>query len=125
MAITIRGTTPATVGTGSNPVSLTLTGTRQPQAGDRLIIIHGSDYYTVANMGTPTVGGASPTAITNGTADYGSNDAHAIAYYFDVASTGDLTISATESPSGDATKTLCVYVLTGHNAAVAPVAANS
>jgi hypothetical protein len=115
MAIAIRGTTPATTETVSNPVSLTLTGARQPNAGDVLLIIHFNDFYDLANMPTPTVGGSSTgvTAITNGSFDRGSSQAHAKSYTFVVGSTGDLTVSVTETGSADEEKALAVYVLSG------------
>jgi hypothetical protein len=115
MAIAIRGTTPATTITTSNPVSVTLDGTRQPNAGDVLVIIHFNDFYDLSNMPTPTVGGSSTgvTAITNGTADQGASAAHAKSYTFVVGSTGDLTVSVTETGSADEEKGLAVYVLSG------------
>lgn len=115
MAIAIRGTTPLVVATGSNPISGTLTGTRQPQAGDLLVIFHGNDYYALSNMPTPTVGGSTSgvNAVSGGTADGGSFFAHAKAYTYAVGSTGDLTVSVTETGSGDEEKVLVVYVLSG------------
>lgn len=115
MAVTLRGGTPAVAATTANPVSLTLTGTRQPQPGDVLLIIHGNDFYGLANMPTPTVGGstAGVTAITNGTADAGANGAHVKAYYRVVSATGDLTVSVTETGSADEDKVLVAYVLSG------------
>jgi hypothetical protein len=115
MAVAIRGTTPASTITVSNPVSLTLTGSQQPQSGDVLLIVHANDFYALSNMPTPTVGGSSTgvTAVTNGSADGGSNGAHAIAYTFNVGSTGDLTVAVTETGSADEEKALVVYVLSG------------
>ncbi|HEX6970006.1 MAG TPA: hypothetical protein VF174_14525 [Micromonosporaceae bacterium] len=115
MAVTVRGGTPAiTVGTG-NPISATVDGDRQPQAGDLLLIFHGNDFYGLANMPTPTVGGTTTgvTAVT--TADAGSNSAHVKAYTYQVSSTEDLTVSVTETGSGDEDKVLVVYVLSGAN----------
>lgn len=114
MAIAIRGTTPLVVATsGSATISGTLTGTQQPQAGDVLIIIHGNDFYAATAMPTPTVGGSTSgvTAVTS--ADGGSNFAHAKAYRYTVPSTGDLTISVTETGAGDEEKCLIAYVLSG------------
>lgn len=115
MAIAIRGTTPATIETTSNPVSTTLTGARQPNANDVLVIIHFNDFYDLANMATPTVGGSTSgvTAITNGTYDRGSSQTHGKSYTYVVGSTGDLTVSATETGSADEEKALAVYVLSG------------
>lgn len=115
MAIAIRGTTPLVVASTANPISGTLTGTRQPQAGDVLLIIHGNDYYTLADMPTPTVGGSTSgvNAVSNGSADGGSFFAHAKSYTYAVGSTGDLTVSVTETGVGDEEKVLVVYVLSG------------
>lgn len=117
MAIAIRGGSPATSSTTTATVSVTLTGTRQPQSGDVLCIIHCNDFYTLGAMTTPTVGGSTSgvTAIT-GTglpADGGTDFAHAKPYYYVVGSTGDLTVSETETGAGDEEKGLAVFVLSG------------
>lgn len=119
MAIAIRGTTPLVVATAANPISGTLTGARQPQSGDLLVIIHGNDYYALSNMPTPTVGGstAGVSAVSGGGADGGSLFAHAVAYTYAVGSTGDLTVSVTETGAGDEEKVLVVYVLSGADTA--------
>lgn len=119
MAIGIRGGSPLVVSTTSNPVSGTLTGTRQPQNGDLLVIIHFNDFYALSNMATPTVGGSSSgvTAVTNGTADVGTDDAHAKTYTYAVTATGDLTVAATETGSADEEKGLAIYVLSGADTA--------
>lgn len=116
MAIAIRGTTPVTGGvTGTATVSATCTGTQQPQAGDVLLIIHGNNFYTLSAMPTPTVGGSTTgvTPVTNGTTDGGSSWAHVKSYTYVVGSTGDLTVSVTESAPGDEEKDLVIYVLSG------------
>src|SRR5512144_1541976 len=116
MAIAIRGTTPGVTMTTSNPVSLTLTGTRQPNAGDLLVIIYANDYFALSNMATtPTVGGSTTgvNAITNGTLDGGTNLGHIKCYTYAVGSTADLTVSATETGFADEEKLLVVYVLSG------------
>jgi hypothetical protein len=115
MAIAIRGTTPATQSGTGDPTSLTLTGTRQPQTDDVLIIIHGNDFYALSNMPTPTVGGSTTgvTAITNGDADGGVNSAHARSHYYVAGSTGDLTVAVDETGTADEEKCLVVYVLSG------------
>jgi hypothetical protein len=113
MAIAIRGTTPATTITVSNPVSVSLTGARQPNSGDVLVIIHCNDFYALSNMPTPSVGGSTSgvTAIVD--ADSGASEAHARSYYKVVSATGDLTVSVTETSAGDEEKALIVYVLSG------------
>lgn len=116
MAIAIRGTTPVTSAvSGPNPITNTLTGTQQPQSGDVLIIIHGNDYYDITNLVTPTVGGSTSgvTAITGATVDAGSLTSHAKCWYYIVGSTGDLTVSETETGAGDEEKLLVTYVLSG------------
>lgn len=117
MAIAIRGSTPAIFTSVVPAVSGTLNGTRQPQAGDQLVIIHCNDFYTLASMPTPTVGGSTTgvTAITGGSADAGSNLAHIKSYIYSVTSSGDLAVAVTESGSGDEEKALIVYVLSGAN----------
>lgn len=107
------------VSTASATVSTTLTGTRQPNAGDLLVILHFNDYYTLAAMPTPTVGGSTSgvNAITNGAVDGGSNEGHVKAYTYVVGSTGDLTVSVTETGTADEEKGLAVYVLSGANTA--------
>lgn len=119
MAIAIRGTTPLVVATASNPISGTLTGARQPQTGDLLVIFHGNDYYALSNMPTPTVGGSTSgvNAISGGAADSGSLFAHIKSYTYVVGSTGDLAVSVTETGSGDEEKVLVVYVLSGADTA--------
>lgn len=116
MSIAIRGSTPAefTI-SGTATVSGTLTSTRSPVAGDLLVIIHCNDFYTLANMPTPSVGGSTTgvTAITNGTVDAGSNNGHIKAYTYAVPTTGDLTVSVTETGTADEEKALIVYVLSG------------
>jgi hypothetical protein len=112
--IAIRGGTSASnEASGAALPSVTLTGARQPQAGDRLIIFHQNNFYLLSNMSTPTVGGSSTgvTAITNGTADAGTNGAHIKSYTYNVGSTGDLTVAAVETGAADEEKVLAVYVL--------------
>jgi hypothetical protein len=101
--------------TTANPVTATLTGSRQPQAGDLLILIHGNDFFSLSNMATPTVGGSTDgvTPITNAIADAGSNSAHIKAYTYVVGLTGDLTIAATETGPDGEEKMLVLYVLSG------------
>lgn len=115
MAVSFRGGGPKIfVGTG-NPISGTLTGAWQPQAGDLLYIEYGNDYYGIGAMPTPSVGGSTTgvTAVTNGSSDAGTPDAHVKTFLYDVVSTGDLAVSATESAPGDEDKILTVWVLTG------------
>jgi hypothetical protein len=127
VAIAIRGGTPLVVATASNPISGTLTATRQPQSGDVLLIIHGNDYYALSNMPTPTVGGstAGVNAISGGSADGGSLFAHAKSYTYVVGSTGDLTVSVTETGVADEEKVLVVYVLPGADTATPTDGASS
>jgi hypothetical protein len=115
VAIAIRGTTPATAVTDANPISVALTGARQPQSGDLLVIIHGNDFYAATAMPTPTVGGSTSgvAAISGGSADAGTNHGHIKSYTYPVGSAGDLTVSVTETGSGDEDKCLEVYVLAG------------
>lgn len=119
MPVAIRGTTPLTVITTSNPITGTLTGARQPQNGDLIVVIHGNDFYAATAMPTPTVGGSTSgvAAISGGSADAGTNHAHIKSYTYAVGSTGDLTVSVTETGAGDEDKSLVVYVLSGADTA--------
>lgn len=114
MAIAIRGTTPTTtIQSGTNPISVTLTGTKQPQAGDVLLIIVGNNFYALSNITTPTVGGSTTGVVASVTADAGTNSAHMKSYTYVVGSTGDLTVQETETGTTDEEKSLIVYVLSG------------
>jgi hypothetical protein len=113
MAVAIRGTTPAIQSGAADPTSLTLTGARQPQAGDVLVIIHCNDLYALSNMPTPTVGGSSTGVLTIVNADGGTDGAHIKSWYYVVGSTGDLTVAVDETGTADEEKALIVYVLSG------------
>ena len=113
MAVAIRGTTPATTAVTSDPMSVSLTGSRQPQTDDVLIIIHCNDFYALSNMPTPTVGGSSSGVTTIVNADAGTDSAHIKSWYYVVGSTGDLTVAVDETGAGDEEKGLAVYVLDG------------
>jgi hypothetical protein len=115
VAITIRGGAPLVVATGGNPVSGTLTGSQSPQVDDVLVIAYGNDFYLLSNMPTPSVGGSTSgvNAITNGTADSGSNAVHVKSFTKVITSSGDVTISATETGTADEEKVLAVWVLPG------------
>jgi hypothetical protein len=79
------------------------------------VIIHGNDFYAATAMPTPTVGGSTSgvAAISGGSADAGTNHGHVKSYTYPVGSAGDLTVSVTETGSGDEDKCLEVYVLAG------------
>ena len=97
-------------------MSVTLTGTRQPQTDDVLLIFHGNDYYPLSDMVTPTVGGSTSgvTAVTNGIGSHGDYSAHVKAYTKVITATGDVTVSALENvANGNEEKCLVVYVLSG------------
>lgn len=115
MVVAIRGTTPATTSGTGDPISVSLTGARQPNTGDVLLIVHANNFYDLSNMATPTVGGSSTgvTAITNGTADGGTGAAHAKSYTYVVGSTGDLAVAVDETGTADEDKLLVAYVLSG------------
>lgn len=119
MAIAIRGTTPAATATASDPISVSLTGARQPQTGDLLVIINCNNFYTLSVLPTPTVGGSTTgvTSISGATADGGTNGAHIKAWYFVVTSTGDVTVACDHGGAGDEEKGLAVYVLSGTDTA--------
>ena len=115
MAIAIRGTTPGLTAGVGDPTSVTLTGARQPQTGDVLLIIHCNDYYTLSAIPTATVAGSTSgvVAVTNGSADGGSSQGHAKSWTYVVGSTGDLTVAVDETGTADEEKCLLVYVLSG------------
>jgi hypothetical protein len=117
MAIAIRGSTPGTSGlVVTSTTSVTVSGARQPQSGDVLIIVHCNDFYALTNIPTLcTVGGSTTgvTAITNGAGDAGTNQAHMRSWYYVAGSTGDLTVAVAETGTGDEEKHLAVWVLSG------------
>ena len=117
MAIAIRGSTPAIAHGAADPQSVTLTGTRQPQTDDLLVIIHANDFYALSNMPTPTVGGSTTGVTTIVDSDSGTNDAHAKCWRYVVPSTGDLTVAVDETGAADEDKALIVYVLSGADTA--------
>lgn len=109
----VRGGGP-TIGTNTGStatVSATLTGTKQPVAGDTLLILHCNDFYDTTTMPTPTVGGSTAGVTPVRTVDGGTNNAHIKAYTYQVASTGDLVVSVTETGSHDEEKILVVHTL--------------
>lgn len=114
MAIGIRTVT-STI-TTSNPITVTTpSGGTAAQVGDFLLIIHGNDFYTLANMPTPVVSTGSPTVnpITNATVDAGTNQAHIKCWWAVVNSAGAQTVTVTETGAADEDKGLTVFVLTG------------
>lgn len=115
MTIAIRGDSPAVVASTNNPISVTLNGSRQPQAGDLLLIIHCNNFFDFSAMQTPTVGGSSSgvQVIADAARDNGSNQGHIKSYFYVVGSSGDLTVSVTETGSADEDKMLAVAVLSG------------
>lgn len=125
MAIAVRSVTVGTNDGSSATVSATTPSTTQ--VGDLLVIAHSNDFYTLAAMPSPTCTG-SPTlaAITNGTADGGSNEGH-IKTYTTVANTsGANTVTVTETGTHDEEKAMVVYVLTGADTTTpVDIAANS
>jgi hypothetical protein len=60
-------------------------------AGDTLVIIYGSDYYTVADMGTPTSSAGTPTLVE--TSDAGDLYAHIKVYTVALATSGAKTVT--------------------------------
>lgn len=112
MAIAVRS---VTVGTddGTN-ATVSATTPSSTQVGDLLVISHSNDFYALTNMPTPTcTGSPTLTAITNGTADGGTNEGH-IKTYTAVANTaGANTVTVTETGTHDEEKAMVVYVLTG------------
>lgn len=122
MAATERGGGPAVAAaSGTGPPSVTLNGTRQPQTGDWLVIKHGNDYYTLANMTAPLVGGSTTGVVeitgTGLPADGGTNFAHLRAWKKKITSGGvDLTVTAVESGLADEEIVLAVHVLVGADA---------
>jgi hypothetical protein len=121
MTVVERGGGPkAQAGTG--PVSVLLDGAWQPQADDWLVIVHGNDFYALAAMGAPLVGGSSSgVQEITGTglpADGGVNLAHVRAWKKKIITGGvDLTVAAVDGPPGDEDKFIAVHVLSGADAA--------
>lgn len=108
----MRGGGPLTTVSGTGTLTINCTGAWQPQTGDTILIIHGNDFYQLSNMPTPTCNGSTTgvNAITP-VADGGNSFAHCKGYWFQPGSTGDVTVSVTETGSGDEEKCLIVYVL--------------
>lgn len=119
MAVGIRGGSPLVTGSTGDPTSQTLTGTRQPNNGDVLLIIACNDFYVVSNITTPTVGGSTTgvTAVPGASGDGGTDAGHAVAWYYVVTATGDLVVAEDEGGAGDEEKGLISYVLTGADTA--------
>jgi hypothetical protein len=121
MTVVERGGGPK-VQAGTGPVSVLLDGAWQPQASDWLVIVHGNDYYTLAAMGAPLVGGSSSGVqeITGPglPADGGTSLAHVRAWKKKIITGGvDLLVAAVESGLADEDKMIAVHVLSGADAA--------
>jgi hypothetical protein len=117
MGVTERGGGPA-VASGTGAVSVTLTGGQQPQTDDWLVIRHGNDFYTLANMTAPTVGGSTSGVVeVTGTglpADGGTNFAHVRVWKKKITSGGsDLVVALVETGSADEDKMIAVSVCVG------------
>ena len=105
-SVTINKATSATVAvTTSESPSAT-------SSGDLVVVIHFNDFYNLSNMPTPTATGSPTlTAVTNGTADAGANQAHVKSYTYTANTGGAQTISVTETGTADEEKALVAYVL--------------
>ncbi|MBO3751536.1 hypothetical protein J5X84_36150 [Streptosporangiaceae bacterium NEAU-GS5] len=68
-----------------------LTTSSGTAAGDTLLIIYGSDYYTAADMGTVTSSAGTPSPVC--TADAGDLYAHIKVFTVDVATSGAKTVT--------------------------------
>lgn len=116
MAIAIKSVTVGTNNGSSATVSVTTS--ESPSAtssGDLVVIFHCNNFYLFSNMpNTPSATG-SPTmnAITNGTADAGSNGAHIKSYWYVANTGGAQTVSVAETGAHDEEKLLVAYVLSG------------
>lgn len=113
MTIAIKS---VTVSPGTT-ATISVTTSESPSAtaiGDLVVVIHGNDFYALSNMPTPTATG-SPTvsAVTNGSADAGANQAHVKAYTYVANTAGAQIISVTETGTADEEKVLVAYVLSG------------
>lgn len=112
MAITIRSVTVGTDTGATASVAATTPGTTQ--VGDLLVIAHSNDFYALTNMPTPTcTGSPTLTAITNGTADGGTNEGHIKTYTAVANTSGANTVTVTETGTHDEEKAMVVYVLAG------------
>jgi len=115
MAVAIRSVTVGTNNGSSATVSATTSESPSAtQVGNLVVVVYCNDYYTLAAMGTPTATG-SPilSAITNGTADAGTNHAHIKSYTYVANTAGAQVISATETGSADEEKAIVAWVLSG------------
>lgn len=118
MAVGIKS---VTVGTVSLTATATVTTSESPSTtavGDLVVVVHCNDFYLLSNMPTPTATGSPTlTAVTNGSADAGSNNAHIKTYTYTANTAGAQTVSVTETGAGDEEKVLVVYVLSGADTA--------
>lgn len=113
MAITIKSVTVGTDTGASATVSVTTSETPSATSvGDLVVVVYGNDYYTTAEMGTPTATG-SPTLTAAVTADAGNLSAHLKSYTYVANTAGAQTISATETGLHDEEKQITAIVLGG------------
>lgn len=113
MAIAIRSITTNTNSGSSTTIAVTTSESPSAtQVGDLVIVVHANDYFTLADMPTPTATG-SPTLTSIVNADAGSLTAHIKTWYYYANTAGAQTVSVTESGLADEEKSLAVYVLSG------------
>ena len=90
------------------------------QVGDLVLVIHSNDFYTLANMPTPTATG-SPTLTNIVDADGGTNQGHIRCWWYRANTGGAQTVSVTETGAHDEEKFMAVYVLAGADTSATPI----
>lgn len=121
MAVSISSITTNTNDGSSATISVTTSESPAvTNVGDLVIVIHGNDYYTLADMPTPTATGSPVfTSIVN--ADAGSLTAHIKSWYYIANTGGAQTVSVAETGVHDEEKSLAVYVLSGADTSGSPI----
>lgn len=107
MAIAVREEQDA----GSSTVGISFTTGAGTLATDKLLLIQCNDYYTAANLLTPT-GTAGSAWTLQATVDNGTNATHTKIWTSDVAGTGAQTV-VTNSSTTDEERYAALFVLTG------------
>jgi len=121
VAIAISSITTATNDGTSATISVTTSESpTATQVGDFVVVVHSNDFYTLANMPTPTATGT-PTLTNIVDADGGTNQGHIRCWWYRANTGGAQTVSVTETGAHDEEKFMAVYVLTGVDTGASPI----
>lgn len=119
MAITIREEQDA----GSNTAGISFTTGAGMLTTDKLLLVQCNDFYTAANMTTPT-GTAGSSWTLQATVDNGTNNTHMKVWTSDVASAGAQTVVVNNSTT-DEERYAALFVLTGTASGIDGVASTA